>query len=74
MGLSFRKSFRLTRNLKVNLYIGKRGPSLSLTAGPRGGPHVTVGSRGRVSESMPLGSGSLAAAHRQALRRGRIDL
>jgi hypothetical protein len=57
MSISFRKSVRLTRNLKVNLYIGKRGPSLSLTAGHRGGPHITVGSHGRVSESVPLGDG-----------------
>lgn len=57
MGLSFRKSFRLTRNLKVNFNAGVRGPSVSLTVGHRGGPKVTVGSRGRVTESLPLGHG-----------------
>lgn len=53
MNIGIRLSQPITRALRVNANVGKRGvtPSVTLRLPGAGGPRVTVNSRGRISVS-----------------------
>ncbi|QMU77563.1 hypothetical protein GXW83_19565 [Streptacidiphilus sp. PB12-B1b] len=52
MQLGVRLSQRLTRTVRVNAWVGRRGVTPSVTVRvPGGGPAVTVNTRGRITVS-----------------------